>query len=195
MLAYRETLHGWATAGSEARQGCGTVRCGAVRTARKPRSSIVWSLYGHGTGRGRRVGIKSGRTYQIPEGEPREIDMHTLAEISTTAEYRALADLTARSDTAAAVRSLTRSTNNVFQAGASESEVEACLWRAWSAVVLAAAETPHAQQDTLVTLLAAVQRKELVGGDLTVCKVQGRPLWKAMPLFGAVMRGAWDRGG
>jgi len=121
--------------------------------------------------------------------------MHTLAEISTTAEYRALADLTARSDTAAAVRSLTRSTNNVFQAGASESEVEACLWRAWSAVVLAAAETPHAQQDTLVTLLAAVQRKELVGGDLTVCKVQGRPLWKAMPLFGAVMREAWDRGG
>lgn len=123
--------------------------------------------------------------------------MFSPAEIKSTPEYEVLTKRlpSARShEIAAVVRAFTGPTANTFHAGCEESDLESCLWRAWGALITAAAETPHEKQDGLIEVIKLVRKNDLVGGDLRTARVWGFRLWKGLPVFGAAMREAWNRG-
>jgi hypothetical protein len=104
------------------------------------------------------------------------------------------ASLAAKNDPSTAARDFTKPTKENLAAGASESDIETCLSRAWKSVIDVAADTQHESQEPLLDIVRAVQQTD--DADANTCTIWGEEvkLWRDMPLLGPTLREAWNRG-
>jgi len=113
-------------------------------------------------------------------------------------EYESLtASLASKTNPSTAAHEFTDPTRKNIAAGASESDIETCLSRAWNSVVDVAADTQHESQESLVDIVRAVQQHNSADeADAKTCTVWGEKvkLWEDMPLLGPTLREAWNRG-
>lgn len=105
--------------------------------------------------------------------------------------------LAAQAGFATAAHAFTEPTKQTIEGGGSEESLGEDLSSSWNAVIEVAANTEHEAQEPLVETMKAIQKQQIGSGDKTnQISVWGDQvkLWEDMPLFGATMRDAWNRG-
>lgn len=110
-------------------------------------------------------------------------------------EYNTLIQsLQAKTSASDAARTFTEPTRTAFLAG---EDLEEHLGRTYDALIKLAAETKHESQDVLVEIVRAIQQDDITkenDGKMCVIWDEELKIWEDMPLFGASMREAWNRG-
>ena len=123
----------------------------------------------------------------------------------SSARYRFLQTLD-KAQVPAAIPELSAPVANAFRTNTAsreeaENAAEGELWKTWSALLSAAADTPYSgegerRQDALVDLLMGVQSQErLAWEDGTQCTVWNMAVWEDLPVFGAAVREEFNFGG
>lgn len=82
-----------------------------------------------------------------------------------------------------------------ISSNASEEVLEEKLSTSWRTLIDFAAKTSHKSQEPLIEVVKAIQKQRTGKGDdkVTIWGEQVK-IWEDMPLFGAKMREAWNRG-
>jgi len=90
-------------------------------------------------------------------------------------------------------------TRQAVSPNASEEDIEISLGSAWKNLLDVAADVPHDDQEPLVELLRHVQKQDLSAEstlDARKFQIWGEQvkIFTDLPLFGAAVRDAWNRG-
>lgn len=105
--------------------------------------------------------------------------------------------LTAKSDYTNTARTFTEPITQAIDSGASEEVLEEKLSSSWRVLIDVAAKTEHQAQEPLIEIAKAIQTQGGSGDEkLKSVTIWGSPvkIWDDMPLLGASMRSAWNRG-
>ncbi|KAF1980857.1 hypothetical protein K402DRAFT_408891 [Aulographum hederae CBS 113979] len=103
-------------------------------------------------------------------------------------EYTALSSL-GSDNVESVVSSFTAPTLRALEENSNDTKpAENALWNAWNALIKKASETPHGNQEALVTFITTLRSKSEGEGE----KLEGGELWKDLPGFGMAMRDAWN---
>ncbi len=105
--------------------------------------------------------------------------------------------LAGQADIASVARTITDPIKQAIDAGASEEGLEEEISTSWNVIIGIAAKTQHESQGPLVETIKAIQKQSINNGEkpdtVTLWGSQVK-LWGDMPLFGASIREAWNRG-
>lgn len=111
----------------------------------------------------------------------------------TSPEHHSLAaSISSNAEPSTAARALTAPAEEIFSGAASEANIEGGLRRVWEAILDIAADTEHKSQQPLIAIVQAVQQQNFPS-DVTIWGEKVR-VWGDLPLFGACVRDAWNRG-
>lgn len=105
------------------------------------------------------------------------------------------ASIAEKTDPSSAARALIAPAEDKFSTGSPESDIEGGLRPVWGSIIDVAADTDHQSQEPLVAVLRAVQQQNFANGasEVTVWGEKVK-MWSDLPLFGASVRDAWNRG-
>ena len=106
------------------------------------------------------------------------------------------ASIASKTDPSSAARALIAPAEERFSAGSLESDIEGGLRPVWESIIDVAADTEHHSQEPLVAVVRAVQQQNFAKDGESEIIVWGEKVkvWSDLPLFGASVRDAWNRG-
>ena len=115
----------------------------------------------------------------------------------TSQERQSLAaSISGKTDPSSAARALIALAEKKFSTGSPESDIEGGLRPVWGSIIDVAADTEHQSQEPLVAVVRAVQQQSFSKDGASEVTVWGEKvkIWSDLPLFGASVREAWNRG-
>lgn len=106
------------------------------------------------------------------------------------------ASVASKTDPSSAARALTAPAEDIISTGSPESDIEGGLRPVWESIINVAADTEYQSQEHLVSIVRAVQQQKLTNDGASEVEVWGEKVkvWSDLPLFGASVRDAWNRG-
>lgn len=121
----------------------------------------------------------------------------TQTAMSSTQSSALASALSSNSDTTFTTRTFSEPITTAINSDASSEVLEEKLSSSWRVLIDTAAKTDHQSQKPLAEIAKAIQQQR-VGDDeksktVTIWGSQVK-LWEDMPLLGASMRSAWNRG-
>lgn len=118
------------------------------------------------------------------------------AKMTSQERHVLTASIASKTDPSSAARALIAPAEQKFSTGSPESDIEGGLWPVWGSIIDVAADTEHQSQEPLVAVVRAVQQQSFTKDGASEVTVWGETVkvWSDLPLFGASVREAWNRG-
>ena len=119
-----------------------------------------------------------------------------ISKMSSQELHSLTASIASKTDPSSAARALTAPAEDKLSTGSPESDIEGGLRPVWESIINVAADTEHQSQEHLVAIVRAVQQQNLTKDGASEVEVWGEKVkvWSDLPLFGASVRDAWNRG-
>lgn len=118
------------------------------------------------------------------------------AKMTSQERHSLEASIAAKTDPSSAARALIAPAEKKFSTGSPESDIEGGLRPVWGIIIDIAADTEHQSQEPLIAVVRAVQQQSFSKDGASEVTVWGEKVkvWSDLPLFGASVRDAWNRG-
>lgn len=121
----------------------------------------------------------------------------THAAMASTQSSVLASALSSNSDITATARTFSEPTTTAINSDASSEVLEEKLSSSWRVLIDTAAKTDHQSQEPLADIVKAIQQQHVSDDEkskiITIWSSQVK-VWEDMPLLGASMRSAWNRG-
>lgn len=114
------------------------------------------------------------------------------AKMTSQERHTLTASIASKTDPSSAARALIAPAEQKLSTP--ESDVEGGLRPVWGSIIDVAADTEHQSQEPLVAVVRAVQQQNFAKDGAVTVWGEKVKVWSDLPLFGASVRDAWNRG-